>query len=1330
MFSFSPSPERERRLLGKVQPIEVAERLVDRLKENDSLSTENVTEMEEMLDDVKPEDQEKFEESFKRRLDTLPDTDKQKTQESLRAFASRSARTQLDSLQRKLERSNQPPAAPQQAPDLLPPQPAAGTDAAPAMPAAVADTESEEKKGWKEWVPTMEDPRKWSGKQIATASTLTLGAIGLFALWRRSRRKNEEQESNAAPQEKKGFFRRLLPWLPGIGLAALGLYFGHKWLKDQSEWYKKNVSGKIDYLEKLIKEWTNKGKDAVNAGIGATAGAGKEATDLGTHLGGMSLEAAKTLAIPLNHLRKGEGGKALEEFVNHGCQFIEKGGSFFVWWGGELIRLPANYWTEFIKLIVDEKGNYKDFCYVACSLGTLYLFNDLAANVLLNGIGSLSKYGKMNVALKFVGAPIYITRDATDLGLTLVNKTERQAAMLKLKSRVPLRRAYLKHSINKEISLFETSKSNAAFLRARKAINDLDKEIQIVTDRVRTAPKRFRSYGPRFNEEELKALEQIRGDRVRRMQEILKNLPEEALPKDACEDFVRLWEMGESAETQFTTEFGKATRGAASTNTASKAERAAATAAGEAAESEKAVAGRIGPKVAPDSSAGSGMKKAAGAEGMAEAAPEKVPAPKGAAADKPGLKVYNPDELPAKGTAAVAKGAEGATAGTKFTETLRASTKAQEALKGITLEPKLAKVLDESPAFARFFIRHLETAPDAAKVIKELSAAAKAADDASFIGKVMETEKGFNGVVKGIESGKPVAEALAQASKVSRIGKALKFSGRAIPVAGDALVCYVSVMEMFETADELERLRKQNNPNEALINSVRQRYLYQGAQLGVGAAGLGSGACLAFGVGASVATPIAFATLPAFAVLEGMQGMHEWDEKRAMAVRDWTDVDLPKRLADLRTYTLKERGGHWTEALIASAGAAEMAQSGQGREGAEFLENTLNAQKKDLEAEKVIRSIIESTTTVTVPTLVREPNGKERPLEPEEKAHIEQEVKRYTEARFQFFLSQRQDPSHPIRSEGDVVDLLMNSEYAGRLAMERPQLEAELKQLETEQDTASMKRANALRNVLNEKDPNEQAKKYGEIFEAERIENLYGELAMKAAKLKPEQRATFREEAKKEISGLFFERAQPTLINFKTRCLEELSGTLLPDGGAPHLTSDYGEMRTREIVMKQADAAVNKILAAVDDPATINTQDLRVTAEQTQNEIIALLAHPKGLWANINHAFVDPKQNIVPEQLKEKVKQGEALMRKIDANYNGSYYTKQYGAWTNSYLYVTFDAATGKWMAKYGEKDDYADPATFTFHSRGGIFSAGGAESLNTVLEKLAAINEGKDPSQ
>ncbi|MDD5470054.1 MAG: hypothetical protein PHO92_04640, partial [Candidatus Peribacteraceae bacterium] len=418
----------------------------------------------------------------------------------------------------------------------------------------------------------------------------------------------------------------------------------------------------------------------------------------------------------------------------------------------------------------------------------------------------------------------------------------------------------------------------------------------------------------------------------------------------------------------------------------------------------------------------------------------------------------------------IARAAEGS----EGSRILRTSPEVRKILAKTPLDPKLLKLADDSPEFARFLSGHLRHSLQAEKIVAELNAVAKTVEDTSFIGKIMSTEKGCSAVIAGIESGKPAAQALSKASKLFSAFQVLKFAGKSVPVAAEALATFTSVLEILDTHAELERMRSSPNASQEVIRLTEQKYFYQGAQGIVSGTGTVAGGCLLVGCGGTVAAPILTITLPISVAIGGAAAAHQVSIDEARTVADWRDVPLPQRFAALRNYSLTEKIGHAARGYMAGVGALDM-----GNSGAPYITNTIegNIEKKQQTDENKIRSIIMDTSTVAIPTLVRDANGMEREPNPTELVQYQAEMQRYVDARVQFFLSQRIDRTHLVKT-GDIIELIENSEYAGQLAKDRPVLEKTLQSLSSQGDPSSQFRAREIRAILEQKNPVQQVKLY------------------------------------------------------------------------------------------------------------------------------------------------------------------------------------------------------------------------------------------------------------
>ena len=85
---------------------------------------------------------------------------------------------------------------------------------------------------------------------------------------------------------------------------------------------------------------------------------------------------------------------------------------------------------------------------------------------------------------------------------------------------------------------------------------------------------------------------------------------------------------------------------------------------------------------------------------------------------------------------------------------------------------------------------------------------------------------------------------------------------------------------------------------------------------------------------------------------------------------------------------------------------------------------------------------------------------------------------------------------------------------------------------------------------------------------------------------------------------------------------------------------------------------------------------------------------------------------------------GKGLLNRIGANDHETYFTKQYGAWINQYLYISFDHDDGKWLVSLGSTNKFQNPADFKADM------VGGSVKYDKLCADLDAINNGKNPSR
>jgi hypothetical protein len=681
--------------------------------------------------------------------------------------------------------------------------------------------------------------------------------------------------------------------------------------------------------------------------------------------------------------------------------------------------------------------------------------------------------------------------------------------------------------------------------------------------------------------------------------------------------------------------------------------------------------------------------------------------------------------------------------GPVFSALLSGSTEAQNVLKTLKLSPQLEKALEDSPEFARLFIKQLEGGKDASKLISELNNVCKTAQEAEYVATVMRTETGFSRVAADIARGKEVATALRNASKISRftrVAKAAKFGLKAVPLVFDALAIYGSVVEMIELHNKLSE-QKRLGVSQDVMDLTAQRYYYLGAELGVSIVGAGASICFIVGVGSAVAGPVALATLPISAVIYGAYEGHKWQEDQARSSEDWAkEYDLVTLLTDVRSYDFGERVGHawdqmggWTMfiPIYGQVSATYRALSSDVRK--DLMDRIQKMDRKKLEA------IVAHTSTVTVPTSMKGEDGKERPLTAQEQQQYKEMLTRYVEAKTEFLLSFREDGAHAIRSSGDVTDMLQGAESHALLLRDRPQLEAKRKQLEEQAktDPAARKHLDELSAVLDEKDMQKQAILYGKLLREDQMASMYLSFGMQLTGMDKEKREGTRPYMEKAIAGYLCNASNNAYINLCVQCEEANMVEWWPDGNAQTVTKLYAAERMQEIAKEKAGPITSKLIANAENPTEVGESEYMRAMDEALHDIERFLSNPKGIYGSIPEAkkgqlgmkFQDKERVEVSEKFKKRQELGEAVMYRVGANYHGDYYTKQYGVWLNSYMYITFDAKQGKWMSVMGNSSDftYQDPDSYV-NTEYGISGAGGADNYNKLREALVAINQDREP--
>ena len=716
------------------------------------------------------------------------------------------------------------------------------------------------------------------------------------------------------------------------------------------------------------------------------------------------------------------------------------------------------------------------------------------------------------------------------------------------------------------------------------------------------------------------------------------------------------------------------------------------------------------------------------------------------------------------------------TVSAKLAEALKTSSKAEVIMEAATADVRLGKLLEESPALVTVLTQNLEKAGDAKAVLMELKTVANA-PDVEFVSKLLGTEQGSLRLLTDLEKGGApvVLKTVGNASKVSKIMSTLKVAGRVAPVAIDALVIYGTVVEIMDKAKDIEECKKRG-VSEEIIRMKEQEYYYLGAQLGVGGVSGVAGLFILAGVGTTVAWPVVLATLPIGVAISGEYAAHQLDTDFARTPEDWAkEYDLVALLTNVRSFDLREIwGGAWK--LMDNKSFDQDLMKWQrvlgpfaplGKHGERFASGQL---KKDTDAllakiqaadENKIRGIIMHTTTVTIPTEMQEANGTTRKPNKTEMKPYQEALKRYVEAKVSFFMAFREDAAHATRSSGHIIDILEGAEHAGQLAKNRPQLEAEYKQLIADAaNPASQKRAAAIRKILDEKDVKIQAKEYGNFLQQEQITGLYATMLIQVAMQDKANRASMQKPLENAVTGSLMSTTQHAYVNFCVQCQEDDNFAWGPDGNALTVMRLYAAERMQEIAKQSSGAMVTEIMANADEPNEAGSYQFEIAMTKAKADIERFLADsPQGVWDNmpketkgrLGYKFVDTSAEAMPEKYKARIEEGEKLMSRIGAHYHGTHYTKRFGipyalaaflgggvlggmatafeTKDKKYFFITFNRAKGKWMATLGDSnlEHAVDPSTLQIVDRG-LPGAGGAAKFNKLLEALDAINKGEKP--
>lgn len=166
-------------------------------------------------------------------------------------------RTEIDAVQKELDALDKSQAAVQPTPPA--PEGAKSGGVSP-------DMQKQIQQNPEKWLPQSMNPKEWTQKQIATVSAITLGTIGIFALWKWAR--GGRQEGAPASGEKRSKWNLLL-WVPFLGLTG---YLGYKiWDKYRNDYretpQEKERKQNRDYLPNALPDVLEKPAEAVIGGV-------------------------------------------------------------------------------------------------------------------------------------------------------------------------------------------------------------------------------------------------------------------------------------------------------------------------------------------------------------------------------------------------------------------------------------------------------------------------------------------------------------------------------------------------------------------------------------------------------------------------------------------------------------------------------------------------------------------------------------------------------------------------------------------------------------------------------------------------------------------------------------------------------------------------------------------------------------------------------------------------------------------------------------------------------------------------------------------------------
>lgn len=288
-------------------------------------------------------------------------------------------------------------------------------------------------------------------------------------------------------------------------------------------------------------------------------------------------------------------------------------------------------------------------------------------------------------------------------------------------------------------------------------------------------------------------------------------------------------------------------------------------------------------------------------------------------------------------------------------EELKAMGLSDDAIATVTKETKVVQTGTDA------FDDYLKANQEAAK---------KLSDEA--LDAVQKNPKLAEAAAKSADDPARVVERLNRTAKVMRACAVLG-------IFADVVVVFTSIGEMMETTE----LLKDESLSKELREAIEGRYKYQAINIGVATVGAGTGALALAGVGTTVTGPVALATLPIMAGVAWAYEGQALTEEIAKTTEDWKKMETTDIIIDLRNEDWGESFGKaWH--IVSSLGSLEV--------------------KNDIRTmnQKMLRAIVEQTTSVTIPETMRDETGKERALTPDEEIYYKGALRVYWDAKMTY----------------------------------------------------------------------------------------------------------------------------------------------------------------------------------------------------------------------------------------------------------------------------------------------------------------------------------------